>query len=224
MLTTSTARSRRLINLVRACPLILGLGALLPVHAQEPGPASKIPLRGADKTPGPTTRQQDPLFRARWRAQQIAARRAEAEYNNARLAREIAEIALLEYEEGILAQDIATVDGEIKLAESDLSRAVDRLDWVRRMSEKRLPPFPPQKGPEELNLKKSRFALEQAQSKKKVLIEFTKPKTIKELKSEIGKARSNELAKKATWELEKSKESKLERYVGRPPATGAKPQ
>ena len=55
---------------------------------------------------------------------------------------------------------------------------------------------------EELTLKKARFALEQAQSKKKVLVEYTKDKTIKELESEVEKARSDELAKKATWELE----------------------
>ncbi len=55
---------------------------------------------------------------------------------------------------------------------------------------------------EELTLKKARFALEQAQSKKKVLVEYTRDKTIKELQSEVEKARSDELAKKATWELE----------------------
>ena len=70
-----------------------------------------------------------------------------------------------------------------------------------------------QKVSEELTLKKARFALEQAQSKKKVLVEYTKDKTIKELESEVEKARSDELAKKATWELEKSKEKKLERQI-----------
>ena len=66
---------------------------------------------------------------------------------------------------------------------------------------------------EELTLKKARFALEQAQSKKKVLVDYTKGKTIKELKSEVEKARSDELAKKATWELEVGKEKKLERQI-----------
>ncbi len=66
---------------------------------------------------------------------------------------------------------------------------------------------------EELTLKKARFALEQAESKKKVLVDYTKGKTIKELKSEVEKARSDELAKKATWELEVSKEKKLERQI-----------
>src|SRR5260370_41179860 len=66
---------------------------------------------------------------------------------------------------------------------------------------------------EELNLKKAKFTLEQAQSKRKVLVDFTRGKTIKELRSEVEKARSDELAKKATWELENSKEKKLERQI-----------
>ena len=71
----------------------------------------------------------------------------------------------------------------------------------------------PQKVSEELALKKARFALEQAQSKKKVLVDYTRDKTIKELKSEVEKARSDELAKKATCELETSKEKKLEQQI-----------
>jgi len=144
--------------------------------------------------------------------QKITTESAKANYGNATLTREVAEIAVVEYVEGIFIQDQATAEGEIKLAESDLSRAEDRLDWARRMYEKGYVSLAT-KVSEELTLKKSRFALEQAQSKKKVLIDFTKGKTIKELKSEVEKARSDELAKKATWELETSKEKKLERQI-----------
>ena len=124
----------------------------------------------------------------------------------------MAEIAVIEYEEGIFKQDLATVEGEIKLAESDLSRSEDRLDWAQRMYDKGYVSMAA-KVSEELTLKKARFALEQAQSKKKVLVDYTKDKTIKELKSEVEKARSDELAKKATCELEMTKEKKLERQI-----------
>ena len=68
-----------------------------------------------------------------------------------------------------------------------------------------------QKVSEELTLKKAQFALEQAQSKREVLLnQYTKGKTIKELRSEVEKARSDELAKEAAWELEKAKEIELE--------------
>ena len=144
--------------------------------------------------------------------QKITTKSAEANYENAKLTREVAEIAVVEYDEGIYKQDLATVEGEIKLAESDLSRSEDRLDWARRMFEKGYVSMAA-KISEELTLKKARFALEQAQSKKKVLVEYTKGKTIKELKSEVEKARSDELAKKATWDLEDGKEKKLEKQI-----------
>src|SRR5262249_12608377 len=138
------------------------------------------------------------------RAQRLAVRRAKAVYEIAKQTRDLAEIALEEYEEVIYPRDLATVEGEIKLAESDLSRSKDRLDWAKRMLEKKRI-GQAQKISEELNNKKASFALEQAQSKKLVLVEYTKGKTFKELMSEVEKARSDELAKKATLELENAK-------------------
>jgi HlyD family secretion protein len=144
--------------------------------------------------------------------QQITTKSASASYDNAKLTREVAEIAVVEYVEGIFKQDYATVEGEIKLNESDLSRSEDRLDWARRMYDKGYVSMAT-KVSEELTLKKARFALEQSQSKKDVLVKYTKNKTIKELESEVEKARSDELAKKATFALEDSKEKKLERQI-----------
>jgi HlyD family secretion protein len=144
--------------------------------------------------------------------QQITTKSASASYDNAKLTREVAEIAVVEYVEGIFKQDYATVEGEIKLNESDLSRSEDRLDWARRMYDKGYVSMAT-KVSEELTLKKARFALEQSQSKKDVLVKYTKHKTIKELESEVEKARSDELAKKATYALEDSKEKKLERQI-----------
>ncbi len=144
--------------------------------------------------------------------QQITTKSASASYDNAKLTREVAEIAVVEYVEGIFKQDYATVEGEIKLNESDLSRSEDRLDWARRMYDKGYVSMAT-KVSEELTLKKARFALEQSQSKKDVLVKYTKNKTIKELESEVEKARSDELAKKATYALEDTKEKKLERQI-----------
>ncbi|MGC8641443.1 MAG: efflux RND transporter periplasmic adaptor subunit, partial [Isosphaeraceae bacterium] len=144
--------------------------------------------------------------------QKISTQGAEASYQNARLTREVAEIAVKEYVEGIYKQDYATCQGEIKLAESDLSRASDRVDWATRMYEKGYV-SKAQKVSEELNFQKAKFALEQAQSKLDVLEHYTKAKTIKELESEVEKAKSDELAKKQTWQLEKDKEAKLEKQI-----------
>jgi RND family efflux transporter MFP subunit len=144
--------------------------------------------------------------------QKITTQSAAANHENAKLTREVAEIAVVEYEEGIYVQDVATVEGELKLAMSDLSRAEDRLDWARRMYGKGYVSKAMWVS-EELALKKARFAVEQAETKKKVLTQYTKSKTTTELRSEVAKASSDELAKKATWDLETSKEKKLERQI-----------
>ena len=144
--------------------------------------------------------------------QRISTEGAKAAYEQAKLTREVAEIAVREYEDGIYGQDKATINGEIKLAESDLARAVDRVEWANRMFDKGYVSLA-QKKTEELNLQKAQFALEQANSKLKVLEEFTKAKTIKELRSDVEKALSDEKAKEQTYELEKQKEAKYERQI-----------
>ncbi len=144
--------------------------------------------------------------------QKIATQGAEASFQNAKLTREVAEIAVKEYEEGIFLQDKATCEGEIKLAQSDLARSADRVDWANRMFEKGYV-SKAQKISEELNFQKAKFALEQAESKLHVLLDYTKGKTIKELRSEVEKARSDELAKEQTFQLERTKEAKLEKQI-----------
>ena len=145
-------------------------------------------------------------------AQQLATRKARALAEIARWTRELAEIAVAEYEQVSYPRDLDKVEGEIMRAAADLKRAEDRLDWARRMWEKGYI-TQAQKTSEELNFQKARFSLEQAESKHHVLLDSTKDKTLKELRSEVEKARSDELAKEATWSLEKLKESKLARQL-----------
>jgi hypothetical protein len=145
--------------------------------------------------------------------QKRATLRAEADYNNSKLARTLAEIALEEYEESTFTADLAAIDGEIARAESNLIRAEERTARARRMYELGQAPFAT-KNSEELGLKKAQFTLEQAQAKRTVLVDYTKAKTIKELKSAVEKARSNELAKMQTWLREKAAASELERQPG----------
>ena len=212
----------RVVFVTGAIVLVPGMGLTLRAHPTISDKADATALTApanstaatveqtAPRSEGKTT--EDQSANGRWRAQQVVARKAEADYHNARLTREVAEIVVVEYEEGIFNQDLATVEGEIKLAESDLERAKDRLDWARRMFKKGYVSKLTQASAE-LALKKARFALEQAQSKKKVLVDYTRDKTLKELKGEIEKARSDELAKKVTWERAKLKEKVLERKV-----------
>jgi hypothetical protein len=156
-----------------------------PTTTTAQGPQPKISKKATGQ---PKTAE----LRSRLHAQRLATLIAKAVYEIARLTRELAELAVEEYEEVTYPRDLATVRGEIKLAESDLARS---------------------KASEELNFKKAQFTLEQAQSKKKVLVDYTREKTIKELESEVKKAKSDELAKQAAWDSERSKEKELERQL-----------
>jgi HlyD family secretion protein len=97
---------------------------------------------------------------------------------------------------------------DIKNAEVELSLAEDQLDEVKAQKADRKKVVTA-----ELALKKARFALERAESRLNVLRTFTKPKRIKQLKSDVEKARSDDLTKKAIWELEAAKMRKLKRQI-----------
>jgi HlyD family secretion protein len=144
--------------------------------------------------------------------QVIATSSAEAAYQNARLSREVAEIAVKEYTEGILNQDLKTIEGEISAAKADRQRTKDRVEWAKKMAEKG---YLSESGltSEKLALKKAIFAAEKAETKRIVLEKYTASKTFKELKSEVEKIRSDELAKQATWKLEVAKEQKLRQQI-----------
>ena len=139
---------------------------------------------------------------------------AEAASREARKTRETAEIAAAEYEKAIVKKDVATAEGEIKLAESDMSRSADRVGWARRMHEKGFV-AKAQLVSEELNYQKARFSLEQAQSKLKVLQGYTKPRKLKELGSEIDRARFDERATIRYLEMEQARLAQIQTQIDR---------
>lgn len=140
--------------------------------------------------------------------QKITVQQAEAAYANSKLTREVAEIAKDEYIQGTYMQDIRQAEGEKALAETDMLRAKDRLSWSQEMFKKGYLSAT-QKIAEEANLQRATFSKEQAETKITVLKEYTKRKMLTDLNSNIEKAKSDELAKEATLNLEKEKESKL---------------
>jgi multidrug resistance efflux pump len=144
--------------------------------------------------------------------QRIATKSAEANFQNARLTREVAEIAVTEYSEGIFKQDVQTIRGEIALALSDRERAEERLKWAQDMNKKGFVSGS-QLTAEKLALEKALFALEQARTKENVLVKYTKDKTLKQLKAEVEKERATELSRQATLEREKAIQDRLESHL-----------
>jgi RND family efflux transporter MFP subunit len=144
--------------------------------------------------------------------QKISTQQAEASFKQSYLTREVAEYAVKEYVEGVFKQDKATIDGQIALAKSDLERAVDRVEWSDRVKALGYVSIAANIA-DHLAQDRAKFELEQNQTRLDVLLKYTKDKTEKELNSEVQKARADELSKQATYELEKTKEAKLERQI-----------
>jgi hypothetical protein len=137
-----------------------------------------------------------------------ATSRAEAEYQDSKLKREIAEIAFKEYAEGIYLQDKATLLGEIKLAESDLARRADRLDLTERVFSKGNISRG-QVESERLAFQRARFGLSRIQNELDVLENGTKPKTLQDLRARIEEAQIEELSRQRALERAKAREKTM---------------
>ncbi len=146
--------------------------------------------------------------------QEIATKRAEADLENARKTREVAEIAVKEYEEGTYPQSVQDIKGEQTLAQSELVRANERLAWSEAMLKNRYV-SESQVIADRLTKLKADISLEQSQRKMKVLQDFTSKKQMTELLANVEKAKSDELAKQQTHDLEKSKLDKLKRQISK---------
>jgi HlyD family secretion protein len=163
--------------------------------------------------------------------QSVTVKSAEAEYETARLAREVAEIAVTEYAEGIYKQELGALKDAITAAQSAMHKADARLERTR-LARKRLQDMLAARGAAnapsdivaeldiedrlesaELTLQRESIALDQARFKQDLLQKITMPKTLKELKVDVERKQSDELAKKSAWALEDSKAKKLERQI-----------
>ncbi len=65
--------------------------------------------------------------------QKITTKSAEANFQNAKLTREVAEIAVTEYKEGILASETKEIQGEIEIAEAEQDLAEAELAEAKRV-------------------------------------------------------------------------------------------
>ena len=163
--------------------------------------------------------------------QRIATKGAEAVNEQAKLARELAEMAVKEYEDGIYPQEFRTVLGEIELAQSAIAEAEERLKRTRAARERLDAMMAGQGGSKtpadvvvmldvddriddtEQALGRARGALKNWQTKRDVLEKYTKAKMVKQLRNEVDKAQRVELAKQSALEIEKSRVAKLERQI-----------
>jgi multidrug resistance efflux pump len=153
-------------------------------------------------------------LRDRLAGAELAVQAALADVQGARLAREVALLALTEYEQGRFVHDKIAAEGEIKLAESNLARQEDVVEWTRRMFDKGYVSMA-EKVSEEHALRMAVFDMERAHSKLKLLLVHTKGKTIKALTGQVETARARELAKQAALERAQAARKRLDGQIHR---------
>jgi hypothetical protein len=99
----------------------------------------------------------------------------------------LAEIDERKYKEGDYIQALKDVEGRTKTAESDLEDWKDRAGWSNRMAKKGLM-SKVQADADASRLDASRIALEKLIEEKRVLVEYTKPRTETDLQTKVAEA------------------------------------
>jgi multidrug efflux pump subunit AcrA (membrane-fusion protein) len=168
-------------------------------------------------------------LRDRLTNQAIATRQAESDYNNAKLAREVDEIEVKEYENGIYPQQRNALAGQVIIAEQSVSLAADRLARAKT-AQKRVSEIarsggaqPKVSAPDisltpmvsgaQLALNRAQAAAETVKRQKELLETYGGPTRMKELRTAVEKALSDEQTSRARWETEKGKEEKLKHDI-----------
>jgi RNA polymerase sigma factor (sigma-70 family) len=146
--------------------------------------------------------------------QKITTESASADWQNATHAREVAEISVIEYLEGIFRNELAEVEEDIKIAEMENSLAEDELKLAIERSKAQMNTRSVVVKRAELSKLRSSANLKKAQNRRRVLLDYTRGRTIKQLEAEVKKAAASALAKKRILDFETVKETGLERQIG----------
>jgi HlyD family secretion protein len=121
-------------------------------------------------------------------AQTLRVLQHQAEMVQTDLALQSAEIALREYRDGRLPQDILGMMGRIALAESEMKAASDRLAWSEQMAAKGYASRAQVANDRQAHLGAT-LRLRQAQAELETYRRFNVPKTLVALRAEVEKAR-----------------------------------
>jgi hypothetical protein len=146
--------------------------------------------------PGVPGKLEEQLERSR-----IDAMKAEGEYQYTMHRREIAEMALKEYTEAILPHELAAANSQLSIAQADQVRAREQAKQANGRVGKMI---------SDLEETRTTFALQQAAFQREALMKYTRSHRTTELESQLAKARSEERARKAEWELAKGRIEKMQ--------------
>ncbi|MCS7304464.1 MAG: HlyD family efflux transporter periplasmic adaptor subunit [Thermoguttaceae bacterium] len=146
--------------------------------------------------------------------QEITCAQSEALLAEAENALETARINLKEYLEGQYRLEEKKIQNEILLASQEVSRSRENLAYSERLAAKGYI-TKQQLEAETFALQKAQNELEAAQLKLKVLQEYTKPKRLKELESEIKTAEARLAARRQAYELDRQQLRRIEEQIAK---------
>src|SRR5690606_11445713 len=153
--------------------------------------------------------------------QQIVVNTAEAAVVEARNLYETALIAKNEYIDGTYVQERQVSESEMFIAEENLNRAKEYYEYSKKLAAKGYV--------NELQLEADKFAVEKsakeldvAKTKLRVLDEFTKPKMLKQLESDILITEAKWGATKKSYQLELERLTEIEDQIAKCTITSPK--
>ncbi|MFG0335553.1 MAG: HlyD family efflux transporter periplasmic adaptor subunit, partial [Maioricimonas sp. JB049] len=116
------------------------------------------------------------------------------------------------YEQGTFVQELQQAEAQIKIALENLRSAENVLKYSERMVRKGFV-TPLQRDADAFAVERAKLDLEVAETAKKVLVEFTKPKMMKELVAKREAAAAKLRSDEAALELEQAKLQRLEKQL-----------
>ena len=144
--------------------------------------------------------------------QQIACNTKEAAMIKAQNDFEAAKIAEEEYIDGTYHQEEQTIRSEILIAEEDLRKAQEYLTYSERLAARGYVTAQQLEG-DEFAVEKAKTELETANTKLRVLQDYTKPKMLKELGSTIKSAEAQWKSEQSSYDLELKKLKDLQQQI-----------
>jgi HlyD family secretion protein len=157
---------------------------------------------------------------------------AKTDIEKARNDRDLAKLDLEKFLEGDYIYSLKDVEGRIETARSDYEQWQDRAAWSLRMFKKGLV-SKSQVDADEARREAARIALEKVLEERRVLVEYTKKRTIQDLTSKVEQAEqalekakiqaratlakddADRLAQKSTYEKELAKKHDLENEIAK---------
>ena len=205
VLRLEQARENRIQQQIDACRILAPIdGTVLDARPDRRSTALEAEFRA-----GELANLRDELDQ-----QKIAVQAAMSDHRLAGNRCQVAEMALREYSEGTLFQELGSAQREIKQAESELVREKEVLTWAKRMVVKGLLAMP-EKVIEDHRLEKADSALEQARQKKKSIQADVRGRTMKRLRSQVEMDRTEQQASETAWELERAREARIQSQIER---------